>query len=134
MVDFGNGENGTTTMLAMLAKKPAFVHVLGDLSYADLYTTTGVWAGDDKAKGKYMRAWQPAWDQWANSMQPLFTAIPIMTAPGNHELEFQPTTPGASSPTPGGKVFAAYNARFPMPLGGAQLGEPFRREARGRWQ
>ncbi|KAI8473040.1 MAG: Metallo-dependent phosphatase-like protein [Monoraphidium minutum] len=108
MADFGNTQNGTDTMLAMLAKKPSVVHILGDLSYADLYMPGGEWTGDEKPKGKYMTAHQPAWDQWARSMQPLFTTIPIQTVPGNHELEFEP-------PTIGGSVFSAYNARYPMP-------------------
>ncbi|KAI8472276.1 MAG: Metallo-dependent phosphatase-like protein [Monoraphidium minutum] len=129
MGDFGNSKNGTDTMLAMLAKKPHVVHlqlgkkphvvhVLGDFSDADSYLPGGEWAGGAKPKGWSMTTHQPAWDQWAADMQPLFTAIPIQTTPGNHELELQP-------PMIGGSVFAAYNARYPIP----QSANPLRQTA-----
>ena len=52
---------------------------------------------------------QPRWDSFQRMMQPLASAIPVMVAPGNHEID-------------GLDLFTAFNARFaamPFPAGSA---------------
>jgi len=64
------------------------VLVAGDLSYAD--------------------GWPWRWDTWGNMMEPLAAQIPLMSAPGNHEVMREQYMP--------------YNARYPMPY--ASSGSP----------
>ena len=37
--DYGNTPNGTETMMRMLGRKPAIVHILGDLTYGEAWGT-----------------------------------------------------------------------------------------------
>ena len=64
----------------------AFAVLVGDVSYAD---------------GELAR-----WDRWGRRMEACYASLPLMTLPGNHEIEFDPATRLA---------FAAYRARFTMP-------------------
>ena len=68
-----------------LADVDAFL-VIGDLSY-------------DNGVG-------PIWDDWANLVEPVACATPMMVLPGNHEVEREPDT---------GTAFRQYRARFAAP-------------------
>lgn len=66
------GDHGTTvasrrTTAAIAARSPDVHLMAGDISYAN---------GD-----------QPTWDRWADEIEPLGAAVPIMAAPGNHEAK-----------------------------------------------
>ena len=50
----------------------------------------------------YADGWHPRWDSFGRMIEPLAARVPVMTTPGNHEL-----VPN--------ELFAAYNARYPMP-------------------
>jgi len=78
--------NFSEETVANLLSDPDFQAVIlaGDLSYAD---------NDQKR-----------WDSWGNMMQPLTTKLPILYAPGNHEIEAAST-----------QHFIAYQTRFKMP-------------------
>jgi hypothetical protein len=77
-------------MQRMVGQAPQLVTLLGDLSYADSYSPPGVWFDSfSNDPGKYTTGYQPAWDMWARTMQPLTSKVPMMVTPGNHELEFQ---------------------------------------------
>ena len=66
------GDHGATaaarrTTAAILARRPDFSIVAGDISYAN---------GD-----------QRIWDRWAGEFEPLSSTVPIVYAPGNHEAK-----------------------------------------------
>lgn len=50
---------------------------------------------------------QPRWDSFMRLMEPLSSTLPMLTTPGNHEIERQPQA--------GGMRFMAYNYRYPNP-------------------
>eukprot|EP00882_Tetradesmus_deserticola_P008818 GHRQ01009302.1.p1 GENE.GHRQ01009302.1~~GHRQ01009302.1.p1 ORF type:complete len:430 (+),score=49.17 GHRQ01009302.1:429-1718(+) len=106
MGDLGNSLNASLTVDRMVASKPQIVGNLGDISYADVYNPNGTYGGYKTYKSlKYHLSYQPAWDQNARMLEKLASHVPVMTLPGNHELEFQPDS----------TVFASYNTRYPMP-------------------
>jgi hypothetical protein len=87
------GDHGTSDMSRrnierMVAEKPAFGLVLGDLSYAN---------------GK-----QPVWDEWFQLVEPFTRAFPLMTALGNHENEGKELKDEANR-------YSAYLTRFALP-------------------
>lgn len=100
--DLGQTDNSNSTIWHVLSVQPP-VHsafITGDLSYAD--------------------GFQPRWDSFRRLMQPLSASVPVMVAPGNHELE--PSLP----------LFQAYDARFasmPFPAGSADGPQYFSYEA-----
>lgn len=49
---------------------------------------------------------QRRWDSWARMMEPLLATRPMLACPGNHEIEWLQRD---------GRVFTAYNARYPQP-------------------
>jgi hypothetical protein len=49
---------------------------------------------------------QRRWDSWARMMEPLLATQPLLVTPGNHEVEWLQGD---------GRVFTAYNARYPQP-------------------
>jgi predicted MPP superfamily phosphohydrolase len=63
--DHGVGKISKVNVERVLAEKPAFHLILGDLSYAD---------------GK-----QKVWDKWFEQLEPLSRAIPVMPTLGNHD-------------------------------------------------
>ncbi len=65
--DHGVGEASKANVDLVLADKPAFHLILGDLSYANGY--------------------QKTWDEWFEQLQPLSCVVPIMPTLGNHENE-----------------------------------------------
>lgn len=75
-----NVSNGICRALKNMS--PSVVLAAGDLSYADGYVEL--------------------WDSFGRMLEPLASAIPIMTTPGNHEVAYF-------------EQFASYNARWSMP-------------------
>ena len=66
------GDHGTRVAsrrntAAILARRPDFHLIAGDISYAN--------------------GFQPAWDGWANEIEPLTGSVPLVTSPGNHEAK-----------------------------------------------
>lgn len=117
------GDHGLTPLarqtLAAVAHEPLDLLMLaGDLSYAN---------GN-----------QPIWDDWFDQMDPLFSRIPTMAAPGNHEEEddagntfknrfFHPNAPTAAvtGSNPGSSFYAFdYNrVHFLISTAGALIGD-----------
>lgn len=67
---------------------------VGDISYAD----------------DHVFSFQDTWNQWFRRMEPVTSALPYMTGPGNHE--YTSYNPVIYSST---KNFVVYNQRFLMP-------------------
>ena len=66
------GDHGTRVAsrrnsAAVLARRPDFHLISGDLTYAN--------------------GWQPGWDRWANEIEPLTGSVPLVLSPGNHEAK-----------------------------------------------
>ena len=73
--------------------------LVGDLSYAD---------SASKPSNDYPCS-QTRWDSWFDMVEPLVSQMPLMTCPGNHEIE-------AGQPEPGTNTrFLAYTARLRLP-------------------
>nr|DAD36965.1 TPA_asm: hypothetical protein HUJ06_007606 [Nelumbo nucifera] len=107
--DLGLTSNSTTTVDHMIKNDPSMVLMVGDLSYANQYLTTG-----DKGVPCFSCAfpdapiretYQPRWDGWGRFMEPLISRVPMMVIEGNHEIE----------PQAGGITFSSYLARFAVP-------------------
>lgn len=107
--DLGLTYNSTSTFDHMLSNEPSLLLMIGDLSYANQYITTGTKGvscysctfGDTPIRETY----QPHWDAWGRFMEPLISRVPMMVIEGNHEIE-----PQAENGT-----FASYKARFAVP-------------------
>ncbi|KAI3915641.1 hypothetical protein MKX01_015466 [Papaver californicum] len=107
--DLGLTSNSTTTVDHMVKNDPSMILMLGDLSYANQYRTTG-----GKGAPCYSCAfpdapiretYQPRWDGWGRFMEPLISTVPMMVIEGNHEIETQAA----------GISFKSYSARFAVP-------------------
>lgn len=106
--DLGLTHNSSTTLDHIIQNDPSLLLMIGDLSYANQYVTTGESAPcyscafpDSPTRETY----QPHWDDWGRFMQPLISKVPMMVIEGNHEIE----------PQAGGKSFVAYESRFSVP-------------------
>ncbi|XXG90579.1 hypothetical protein AAC387_Pa12g2312 [Persea americana] len=107
--DLGLTSNSTTTIDHLTQNDPSMILMVGDLTYANQYLTTG-------AKGvpcfscafpdaPIRETYQPRWDGWGRFMEPLTSRIPMMVTEGNHEIE----------PQIDGITFASYLTRFAVP-------------------
>ncbi|KAE9590336.1 hypothetical protein Lal_00028028 [Lupinus albus] len=107
--DLGLTSNSTTTIDHLIHNNPSMILMIGDLSYANQYQTTG-------GKGvpcfscafpnaPIRETYQPRWDGWGRFMEPLTSAIPMMVLGGNHEIE----------PQVDGITFKSYLSRFAVP-------------------
>ncbi|KAK3000810.1 hypothetical protein RJ639_021763 [Escallonia herrerae] len=107
--DLGVTSNSTTTIDHLIQNDPSMVLMVGDLTYADQYRTTG-------GKGApcfscafpdapIRETYQPRWDGWGRFMEPLASRVPMMVVEGNHEIE-----PQAAEVT-----FKSYQTRFAVP-------------------
>lgn len=107
--DLGLTSNSTTTVDHMVKNDPSMILMLGDLTYANQYRTTG-------GKGvpcfscafpdaPIRETYQPRWDGWGRFMEPLISKVPMMVIGGNHEIETQAD----------GISFKSYSARFAVP-------------------
>ncbi|KAG2582967.1 purple acid phosphatase 23-like isoform X1 [Panicum virgatum] len=109
--DLGLTGNSTATVDHLAQNDPSLVLMVGDMTYANQYRTTG-------GKGvpcfscsfpdaPIRESYQPRWDGWGRFMEPITSKIPLMVIEGNHEIEPQGH---------GGEVtFASYLARFAVP-------------------
>ncbi|URD74996.1 Purple acid phosphatase [Musa troglodytarum] len=107
--DLGLTSNSTTTIDHLSKNDPSMILMVGDLSYANQYLTTG-------GKGApcfscafpdapIRETYQPRWDAWGRFMEPVISRIPMMVIEGNHEIE----------PQVDGMTFKSYLARFAVP-------------------
>eukprot|EP00755_Sulcionema_specki_P006444 Sspe_Gene.35491::Locus_17189_Transcript_1_1_Confidence_1.000_Length_2057::g.35491::m.35491 len=105
--DLGQTENSSMTVQhiaeGMASKGIQMTWLVGDLSYADSEHATKCW----KASGCTPKRW----DTWGRMVQQIAAAAPLMTCPGNHEIEYDPK-PLIGTP------FMQYDHRMRMPLGG----------------
>ncbi|KAK8957048.1 Purple acid phosphatase 23 [Platanthera zijinensis] len=107
--DLGLTWNSTTTIAHLTKNNPALILMVGDLTYANQYLTTGGKGvpcfscafPDAPIRETYM----PRWDGWGRFMEQLTSKIPMMVIEGNHEIE----------PQIGGITFSSYQARFAVP-------------------
>lgn len=107
--DLGLTSNSTTTIDHLTKNDPSLILMVGDLTYANQYLTTG-----RKGASCYSCAfpdtpiretYQPRWDGWGRFMEPLTSKIPMMVIEGNHEIE----------PQIDGMTFKSYLTRFAVP-------------------
>ncbi|MEW5298665.1 MAG: hypothetical protein WDW36_001758 [Sanguina aurantia] len=119
--DVGNTFNSSVTFSHMLASNADLVLLIGDLAYADHYSSTGAVAA---VTGSY----QPIWDQEGRLMQPLLSQIPYLNVPGNHEAEYANGASGKVLPNNtmfGQNAFNSwwnrYGMALPTPATGSQV-------------
>ncbi|KAK4266289.1 hypothetical protein QN277_027235 [Acacia crassicarpa] len=107
--DLGLTSNSSTTIDHLTYNDPSMILMVGDLTYANQYLTTG-----GKGASCYpcafpdapiRESYQPRWDGWGRFMQPLTSKIPMMVIEGNHEIE----------PQVDGITFKSYLSRFAVP-------------------
>jgi hypothetical protein len=99
--DLGLTYNSSTTIDHLVQNDPSMILMVGDMSYATNYNTTGF----SHPHAPVHQTYQPRWDAWGRFMEPLVSHVPMMVLGGNHEKETQG----------GGVKFASYNARFAVP-------------------
>ncbi|GBF95409.1 hypothetical protein Rsub_08371 [Raphidocelis subcapitata] len=107
IADLGTSFNASQTMRQLERTKPApkLLLNMGDMSYADIYQPTGN-QGMNPKEFRYKLGYQPRWDMLGRMLQNLTKCVPMMTTPGNHDVE----------PQPDGTVFASYTTRYPVPV------------------
>ncbi|GLU08740.1 hypothetical protein SLE2022_256330 [Rubroshorea leprosula] len=107
--DLGLTSNSSTTIDHLTENDPSLILMVGDLTYANQYLTTG-----GKGVPSYSHAfpdapiretYQPRWDGWQRFMEPLISRVPMMVIEGNHEIEQQVA----------GITFKSYLTRFAVP-------------------
>ncbi|KAG9151045.1 hypothetical protein Leryth_027239 [Lithospermum erythrorhizon] len=107
--DLGLTSNSSTTIDHVIENDPSLILMIGDLSYANQYLTTG-----GKGASCYSCAfpdapiretYQPRWDGWGRFMEPLISRVPMMVIEGNHEIE----------PQAAGITFKSFLTRFSVP-------------------
>ncbi|CAN1278715.1 Purple acid phosphatase 23 [Linum perenne] len=107
--DLGLTWNSSSTIDHLTMNEPSILLMVGDLTYANQYLTTG-----GKGASCYSCAfpdspiretYQPRWDAWGRFMEPLTSRIPMMVIEGNHEIE----------PQVSGLTFESYLTRFAVP-------------------
>ncbi|XP_051129157.1 purple acid phosphatase 23 isoform X2 [Andrographis paniculata] len=107
--DLGLTSNSSTTIDHLISNDPSLILMVGDLTYANQYLTTG---GEGAScyscsfpDAPIRETYQPRWDGWGRFMQSLISRVPMMVIEGNHEIE-----PQASNVT-----FLSYMTRFSVP-------------------
>ncbi|KAF3772405.1 Purple acid phosphatase 15, partial [Nymphaea thermarum] len=107
--DLGLTGNSTSTIDHLIGNKPSLVLMVGDLSYANQYLTTGGKAAPcfscSFPDAPIRETYQPRWDAWGRFMETLTRRVPMMVIEGNHEIE----------PQLGNATFLSYQARFAVP-------------------
>lgn len=107
--DLGLTSNSSTTIDHVIVNDPSMILMVGDLTYANQYLTTG-----GKGASCYSCAfpdapiretYQPRWDGWGRFMEPLISSSPMMVIEGNHEIE----------PQVSGITFKSYLTRYAVP-------------------
>ncbi|TVU42355.1 hypothetical protein EJB05_08757 [Eragrostis curvula] len=109
--DLGLTGNSTATVDHLARNDPSLVLVVGDMTYANQYRTTGGKGASCFScafpDAPIRESYQPRWDGWGRFMEPITSKIPMMVIEGNHEIE--PQGHG------GAVTFASYLARFAVP-------------------
>ncbi|KNA18249.1 hypothetical protein SOVF_072100 [Spinacia oleracea] len=107
--DLGLTHNSTTTINHVTLNDPSLILMVGDLTYANQYRTTG---GEGAScfscafpEAPIRESYQPRWDGWGRFMEPLISKVPMMVIQGNHEIE----------PQAAGVTFKSYLTRFAVP-------------------
>lgn len=107
--DLGLTQNSSTTFDHLTMNDPSLVLMVGDLTYANQYRTTG---GEGAScfscafpDAPIRESYQPRWDGWGRFMEPLISQVPMMVIEGNHEIE----------PQAAGVTFQSYLTRFAVP-------------------
>lgn len=107
--DLGLTANTTTTIDHLIKNGPSLVLMVGDLSYANQYVTTGGKGASCFScafpDAPIRETYQPRWDGWGRFMEPLISRVPMMVVEGNHEIE----------PQADGVTFESYLKRFAVP-------------------
>lgn len=107
--DLGLTSNTTTTIDHLMDNDPSLVVIVGDLTYANQYRTTGGKGAScfscSFPDAPIRETYQPRWDAWGRFMEPLTSKIPTMVIEGNHEIE----------PQASGVTFKSYSERFAVP-------------------
>ena len=144
--DPGQTYNTSTTFDFLLSgggpsgggKKPDVVLMPGDLTYAD---NAGDWNmfyswAQAQAISDNVNTFSPRWDAFGRLVSPLAASVPVLTSPGNHEIEMTPEN--ALFPVQAGwrndaflTRFANYLARWPSPQTTQQVSERAREQERG---
>ncbi|KAF8015874.1 hypothetical protein BT93_H1425 [Corymbia citriodora subsp. variegata] len=93
----------------VIENDPALVLMVGDLTYANQYLTTGGQGAScfscSFPNASIRETYQPHWDGWGRFMEPLTSRVPMMVIEGNHEIE----------PQVDGITFQSYLTRFAVP-------------------
>ncbi|KAI5078234.1 hypothetical protein GOP47_0005905 [Adiantum capillus-veneris] len=107
--DLGLTYNSSSTLDHIMTNEPSLLLMIGDLSYANQYLTTGSKGAScyscEFPNSPTRETYQPHWDAWGRFMEPLVSTVPMMVIEGNHEIESQVEN----------VTFASYNARFAVP-------------------
>ncbi|CAA7027934.1 unnamed protein product [Microthlaspi erraticum] len=107
--DLGLTSNTTTTIDHLMDNDPSLVVIVGDLTYANQYRTTGGKGAScfscSFPDAPIRETYQPRWDAWGRFMEPLTSKVPTMVIEGNHEIE----------PQASGVTFKSYTERFAVP-------------------
>ncbi|CAH8351245.1 unnamed protein product [Eruca vesicaria subsp. sativa] len=107
--DLGLTSNTTTTIDHVMGNDPSLVVIVGDLTYANQYRTTGGKGAScfscSFPDAPIRETYQPRWDAWGRFMEPLTSKVPMMVIEGNHEIE----------PQASGITFKSYSDRFAVP-------------------
>jgi predicted phosphodiesterase len=93
-VDMQIGSTNTTKILANEVKDIDAVIHIGDISYA--------------------RGYVHLWDEFLYQVEPVASAVPYMTAIGNHEADYPMSTSYWQVQDSGGECGISYDRRFPM--------------------
>lgn len=107
--DLGLTHNSTTTIDHVTQNDPSLILMVGDLSYANQYRTSGGKGASCFScafpDAPIRETYQPRWDGWGRFMEPLISRVPMMVIEGNHEIE----------PQAAGVTFKSYLTRFAVP-------------------
>ncbi|KAB1213725.1 Purple acid phosphatase 23 [Morella rubra] len=107
--DLGLTSNSTTTIDHVIQNDPSMILMVGDLTYANQYRTTGGKGAScfscSFPDAPIRESYQPRWDGWGRFMQMLTSRVPMMVIEGNHEIE----------PQVAGITFKSYLTRFAVP-------------------
>ncbi|KAJ0092155.1 hypothetical protein Patl1_25874 [Pistacia atlantica] len=107
--DLGLTSNSSTTIDHLTQNDPSLILMVGDLTYANQYLTTGGKGASCYScsfpNAPIRETYQPRWDGWGRFMEPLISRVPMMVIEGNHEIE----------PQVSGITFKSYLTRFALP-------------------
>ena len=122
--DPGQTYNTSAAFDFLLSSKPDVLVLPGDLTYADNNDDWNMYFNWTQAAAIYgeVNTFSPRWDSWGRLLSPLASRVPIITAPGNHEVEATPEN--ARTPTSNNNFnnaafftrFGNYIPRMPVPF------------------